>query len=287
MRWPGLQTDALCHCKHLFDRCLAHIPSQFLVSTHSRLAEIPAPVGSQEVMSQLRDYPSNSDHAPPQMIDGRPLMGVSTTSWDPMGAGISANPGWHRKWRLMSKWANLPFGATLVKKESTCQRHSKWNLKRSCLQNWPNALLGLHINFPISHTLTLKGLCRVHADPARLQWMILQLLSEPKRHDLSPALLIFYTRWKHYWSPHGPRIRFSVIFFLIILLGLMKYCVKRERCCFFPLMIHPKEIIMLSAIIILQEKYIIDSTLSLEKVGWSLMGCITLHCRTVSLELFM
>ena len=45
------------------------------------------------------------------------------------------------------------------------------------------------------------------------------------KHELWSALLIFYTKWKHFWGPHGPRIRFSVSIFCIILLGLIKLLV--------------------------------------------------------------
>ncbi len=39
-------------------------------------------------------------------------------------------------------------------------------------------------------------------------------------HNLSSTLLIFYTRWKNCWGLRGPRIRFSVSIFCIILLRL-------------------------------------------------------------------
>ncbi len=65
-----------------------------------------------------------------------------------------------------------------------------------------------------------KRIMRGPRGPAKLQWMILQLLWN--YHDMWSALPIFYTRWKHFWGSHGPRICFSVSIFCIILLGLIK-----------------------------------------------------------------
>ncbi len=58
--------------------------SFFLLYIHCELGEIPATDRSQDVMSQLKDYPFrpiNNEHS----------WLWPTISWDPLGAGISVN----------------------------------------------------------------------------------------------------------------------------------------------------------------------------------------------------
>ncbi len=69
------------------------------------LAEIIAPVGSQDMMSQMRDYPFR------QLTNQQSeFVSVATTSWDPTGAGIFANPGWKSHARIVDE---IPIKKTL------------------------------------------------------------------------------------------------------------------------------------------------------------------------------
>ncbi len=67
-------------------------------SYHPGLAGIPAAVGSQNVMSQMRDFPAprqifTTFFLPECTNQQRGFVSVAArTSWDPTGAGISANP---------------------------------------------------------------------------------------------------------------------------------------------------------------------------------------------------
>ncbi len=53
--------------------------------------------------------------------------------------------------------------------------------------------------------------------PVAYKWLRPSLILN--NHDLSSALLIFYTKWKYFWGLRGPNICFSVTIFCIILLG--------------------------------------------------------------------
>ncbi len=84
-------TDRTMREPSLFALCLI-----VSITYHPGLAEIPAPVGSQDVMSQMRDVYLTRP-ALKQILTNQQsalyFVGMVTTSWDPTGAAIFANPG--------------------------------------------------------------------------------------------------------------------------------------------------------------------------------------------------